>query len=100
MEKVLSNNPILPSFYVRSAKDNMPYYVTLRPSKKLHDLVLNDYARVQNEEDIQRLAIDYPFPEHSRFPGPLFRSLIVDIEATKTSALVIYGESAACSYQM
>ncbi|KAL8671714.1 MAG: hypothetical protein Q9168_003785 [Polycauliona sp. 1 TL-2023] len=89
LEKALSNNPLLVSFYVLDQHRN-PHYVTLKPSRKLWDLCLLDYGTVEKIEDVQQLAIDYPMKEHARVPGPLFRCLIVHVAETRSAAMVMY----------
>jgi len=91
LEKALSNNPLLISFYVLDQYQN-PHYVTLKPSDKILGLCLLDYGSVKTTADVQQLAIDYPFRDHAKAPGPLFRSLIVHVEETKSAAMVMYGE--------
>ena len=91
LTKALSNNPLLASFYVLDQHQN-PHYVTLRTSDKLWDLCLLDHGSVKTAADVQQLAINYPFRDHAKAPGPLFRCLILDVEETKSAAMVMYGE--------
>ncbi|KAL8797277.1 MAG: hypothetical protein Q9195_000430 [Heterodermia aff. obscurata] len=89
LEKALSNNPLLVSFYILDRDEN-PHYVSLNPSGKLWDLCLLDHGSVKTSADVQQLAIDYPFRDHATAPGPLFRCLIVHVEETKSAAMVMY----------
>ncbi|KAL8646254.1 MAG: hypothetical protein Q9226_006947 [Calogaya cf. arnoldii] len=89
LEKALSNNPLLVSFYVLDQHEN-PHYVTLKPSRRLWDLCLLDYGTVKTSADVQQLAINYPMKDHARAPGPLFRCLIIHVEETKSAAMVMY----------
>ncbi|KAF4983472.1 hypothetical protein FZEAL_1201 [Fusarium zealandicum] len=89
LEKALANNPLLTSFYVVDGNKN-PYYITLKPTSKLWDMCLLDHGSVKTAADVQQLAIDYPFPEHSRAPGPLFHCLIIHVEETNSAAMVMY----------
>lgn len=92
LEKALSNNPLLVSFYVLDQHLN-PHYITLKPSSRLWDLCLLDHGSVKTTTDVQELAINYPFKDHARAPGPLFRCLIIHIEESNSAAMVMYGES-------
>ncbi|KAL8961911.1 MAG: hypothetical protein Q9193_001606 [Seirophora villosa] len=89
LEKALSNNPLLVSFYVLDQHLN-PHYITLKPSSKLWDLCLLDHGSVKTTTDVQGLAINYPFKDHARAPGPLFRCLIIHIEESNSAAMVMY----------
>ncbi|KAL8892032.1 MAG: hypothetical protein Q9215_001034 [Flavoplaca cf. flavocitrina] len=89
LEKALSNNPLLVSFYVLDRHQN-PHYVTLKPSSRLWDLCLLDHGALKTSADVQQLAIDYPMKDHARAPGPLFRCLIVHVEELGSAALVMY----------
>jgi len=91
LEKALRNNSLLISFYVLDQHHN-PYYVTLKLSDKLLGLCLLDHGSVKTTADVQQLAVDYPFRDHARAPGPLFRCLIVHVEETKSAAMVMYGK--------
>lgn len=91
LEKALSNNPLLVSFYVLDQHQN-PHYVTLKPSRRIWDLCLLDHGTVKTSADVQQLAINYPMKDHARAPGPLFRCLIVDVEESRSAAMVMYGE--------
>ena len=66
--------------------------MTLRTSGKLWDLCLLDHGSVKTLVDVQQLAINYPFGDHAKAPGPLFRCIIVYVEETKSAAMVMYGE--------
>ena len=96
LEKALSNNPLLVSFYVLDQHQN-PHYVTLKPSSRTWDLCLLDHGSLKTSADVQQLAIDYPMKDHARAPGPLFRCLIVHVEETGSAAMVMYGESSDIS---
>ncbi|KAL8970633.1 MAG: hypothetical protein Q9197_003714 [Variospora fuerteventurae] len=89
LEKALSNNPLLVSFYVLDQHRN-PHYVIVKPSDRLWELCLLNYASVKTSAEVQELAINYPRPDHARAPGPLFRCLIVDIEDCESAAMVMY----------
>jgi len=91
LEKALSKNPLLISFYVLDQHQN-PHYVTFKPSDKLLGLCVLDHGSVKTAADVQQLAIDYPCRDHAKAPGPLFRCLIVYVEETKSAAMVMYGE--------
>lgn len=91
LEKALGNNPLLVSFYVLDQYQN-PHYVTLKPSSKLWDLCILDHGSVKTSVDVQQLAIQYPYREHARAPGPLFRCLVVHVEENKSAAMIMYGE--------
>lgn len=88
--KTLTNHPILTSFYVYDSVKKA-YYVTIKPSPQLWSLCLTDHGRVKTREEVQQLAIEYPFPEHACEPGPLFRCLLVELEETGACAIVFYG---------
>lgn len=88
--KTLENHPILTSFYVYDGA-RKAYYVTVKPSPQLWSACLIDHGRVQTRQEVQQLAIDYPFREHATEPGPLFRCLLVDVEDTGACAMVFYG---------
>ncbi|KAL8653565.1 MAG: hypothetical protein Q9210_002019 [Variospora velana] len=89
LEKALSNNPLLVSFYVLDQHQN-PHYVILKPSDRLWELCLLDYGSVKTSADVQELAMNYPRSDHARAPGPLFRCLIVVIEECESAAMVMY----------
>ncbi|CAO1598074.1 hypothetical protein XANCAGTX0491_001847 [Xanthoria calcicola] len=89
LEKALSNNPLLVSFYVLDKHQN-PHYVTLKPTRKLWDLCLLDHGTVKTAADVQQVAIDYPMKDHARAPGPLFRCLILHVEESRSAAMVMY----------
>lgn len=65
----------------------------MKPSKKLWDLCIVEYQSVKMTADVQHLAIRYPFYEHAKFPGPLFRCIVVHVEETNSAAMVMYRES-------
>jgi hypothetical protein len=73
-------------------KHKSSHFVTLNSSAKLWDLCILDHGTVSTSKDVQQLAMEYPYPEHSCRPGPLFRCLIMHVEETKSAAMVMYGQ--------
>lgn len=65
----------------------------MKPQKKLYDHILHEGGSVANVAELQQRALNYPHPEHSLFPGPLFHAMLYNIEDTKSAGLVYYGNS-------
>ncbi|KAJ4293617.1 hypothetical protein N0V90_008901 [Kalmusia sp. IMI 367209] len=85
----LKNNPIWTSFYVHG-EDKSPFYITMKPKRKLYDHCLIESGSVANVAELQHIAVNYPYPEHSVFPGPLFHALIYNIEDIQSAGFVLY----------
>lgn len=93
-ETLLKNNPMLPSFLVWNQKafdSELALHVTLKPSQKLMDIVIEDAGSVKTVEELKNIALKYPFPKHATFPGPLIRMLLYDVEETKSCGFVVNG---------
>lgn len=92
MIATLANNTMFTSFCIHG-NSGRPYYVTMKPQKKLYDHILHEGGSVANVAELQQRALNYPHPEHSLFPGPLFHAMLYNIEDTKSAGLVYYGNS-------
>lgn len=96
---VLRANPLLPSFLVWDERasefsaDNHALHVTLKPSEKLFDQVLQDGGSVEKVEDLIHLAWNHPHPEWTLCPGILFRVLLFKVETTKSVGFVVSGKA-------
>jgi len=91
MERMLSNHPMLTSFLVSDSKKT-PYYVTIKQQQKLWDMCLVHHPKVNSLADVQQLAVRYPHTEKARVGGPLFHCILMDVEETKSAAMVMYGK--------
>ncbi|KAF1967257.1 acetyl-CoA synthetase-like protein [Bimuria novae-zelandiae CBS 107.79] len=85
----LANNSLFASFCVHGSNGQL-FYITMKPQKKLYDQILIEEGSIANVAELQRLAMEYPHPKHSTFPGPLFHALIYYIEDIKSAGLVYY----------
>ncbi|KHN94310.1 AMP-dependent synthetase/ligase [Metarhizium album ARSEF 1941] len=85
----LANNPILTSFYAGYPAQHGAY-VTVRPSPKLWEQCISTEAPVKSCADLATLALEYPYKDHARLPGPLFHALLVYVEEAKSAAIVYY----------
>jgi hypothetical protein len=86
----------MPSFLVwdeEALGSDLALHVTLRPSQKLMDTVIEDAGSVKTTEDLKNMPFKYPYPMHARFPGPLIRFLLYEIEDTKKCGFLINGKS-------
>jgi hypothetical protein len=66
-------------------------YVMVR-SEKFFDQCILDYKTVATRDDLRSITMDYPFPDHTLLPGPLFRALIVFVEETNSAAIITNSE--------
>jgi hypothetical protein len=87
-------NPLAPSFLVwdkEALGSELALHVTMKAGQKLMDAVVHDAGSVKTVEDLKNVAFKYPHPDHSRFPGPLIRFLLFDIEENGSCGFVFNG---------
>jgi hypothetical protein len=90
----LKNNPMYASFFVwdkEALESNGSLHVTMKPTKKLFDQVIEDGGVLKTLDDLKALALKYPQPRHATFPGPMFRALIYHVEEINSSAVLFNG---------
>ena len=85
----LEQSPLWPSFYVLG-DNGSPFYVTMRPQKKLYDHCLTLCGSIPTLADLQQVAIQYPKREHSTYPGLLFHARLYHVEELNSAAFVMY----------
>ena len=85
----LEQSPLWPSFYVLG-DNGSPFYVTLKPQKKLYDHCLTLCGSIPTLADLQQVAIQYPHREHSTYPGLLFHARLYHVEELGSAAFVMY----------
>lgn len=85
----LRQSPLWPSFYVRG-NDGTPFYITLKPQRKLYDQCLTVCGSIPTLADLQQTAISYPHAEHATYPGLLFHALLYHVEELNSAAFVMY----------
>lgn len=85
----LEQSPLWPSFYVLG-ENGSPFYVTMKPQKKLYDHCLTVCGALPTLADLQQVAIQYPHREHSTYPGLLFHARLYHIEELGCAAFVMY----------
>lgn len=56
------------------------------------DQCITDYGKIKSLDDLKKMALKYPCPDHAMFPGPLYRALIVEVEETQSAAFIFNGE--------
>ncbi|KAA8649573.1 hypothetical protein EYZ11_005808 [Aspergillus tanneri] len=89
LEKALCVHPLLRSFIVLDEQVvDRALHVTIKPSKKILDQCIVDYGVVDGLDDVRKLTFDFPQMHRPRFPGPLFRGLIVFVKETNSAALI------------
>jgi hypothetical protein len=54
--------------------------------------VIEEAGSVKTAEDLKAVAFKYPYPMHARYPGPLIRFLLYEIEDTKNCGFLINGK--------
>ncbi|KAJ5985641.1 Nonribosomal peptide synthetases (NRPS) [Penicillium canescens] len=89
LEKVLYVHPILRSFIVadQQAADRA-LHVTIKSCKSVLDQCIVDYGDVDSVNDLRKLTLDFPQEHRPRFPGLLYRGLIVFVRETNSAALI------------
>jgi hypothetical protein len=85
----LSQSPLWTSFYVLG-EDGAPFYVTMKPQKKLYDHCMTLGGSVRDLAELQHKAIRYPHPEHATHGGLLFHALLYHVEELNSAAFVMY----------
>jgi acyl-CoA synthetase (AMP-forming)/AMP-acid ligase II len=85
----LEQSPLWPSFYVLG-DNGSPFYVTMKPQKKLYDHCLTLCGSIPTLADLQQVAIQYPHREHSTYPGLLFHARLYHVEELGSAAFVMY----------
>jgi hypothetical protein len=70
----------------------------IRPTKEYLDHCIQDYGTVDNLDDVQFLTKNYPFQDHAKLPGPLFRALIVFVRKTNSAAVITNCKGACSAY--
>ncbi|KAG2413222.1 hypothetical protein HFD88_002411 [Aspergillus terreus] len=86
----IKNNLLLLSFMIVDPElidPELGLYAMIRPEAILDQCVL-DYGAVDTLEDARKLNMDYPFPDHTLLPGPLFRALVVFVQESQSAALI------------
>ncbi|KAM0350982.1 hypothetical protein ACHAPU_002760 [Fusarium lateritium] len=89
LQKTLPYHPVLTSFVIADT-DNKPYYVTLKAHEHLWDRCMLDFGSVDTIEQVQQLAVNFPRPDLSTMPGPLFSCLLIHVKETDSAAMIIY----------
>lgn len=72
-------------------------YAIIRPEAILDQCVL-EYGAVDTLDDARRLNMNYPFPDHTLLPGPLFRALVFFVQETQSAALIT-NSGCLCLYR-
>lgn len=85
----LSQSPLWTSFYVLG-EDGAPFYITMKPQRKLFDHCVTFGGAVKDLAELQHKAIRYPHPEHATHPGLLFHALLYHVEELNSAAFVMY----------
>lgn len=85
----LQQSPLWTSFYVLG-EDGAPFYITMKPQRKLYDHCVTFGGSVRNLAELQHKAIRYPHPEHATHPGLLFHALLYHVEELDSAAFVMY----------
>jgi acyl-CoA synthetase (AMP-forming)/AMP-acid ligase II len=85
----LEQSPLWPSFYVLG-DNGSPFYVTMKPQKKLYDYCLTVCGSIPTLADLQQVAIQYPHREHATYPGILFHARLYHVEELGCAAFVMY----------
>ena len=85
----LEQSPLWPSFYVLG-DNGSPFYVTMKPQKKLYDHCLTVCGSIPTLADLQQVAIQYPHREHATYPGLLFHARLYHVEELGCAAFVMY----------
>jgi len=85
----LGQSPLWPSFYVLG-DNGSPFYITIKPQKKLYDHCLTDCGSIPTLADLQQVAIQYPQREHSTYPDLLFHARLYHVEELGCAAFVMY----------
>jgi acyl-CoA synthetase (AMP-forming)/AMP-acid ligase II len=85
----LEQSPLWPSFCVLG-DNGSPFYVTMKPQKKLYHHCLTLCGSIPTLADLQQVAIQYPHKEHSTYPGLLFHARIYHVEELDSAAFVMY----------
>jgi hypothetical protein len=85
----LEHSPLWPSFYVLG-DNGSPFYVTMKPQKKLYDHCLTLCGSIPTLADLQQVAIQYPNREHSTYPSLLFHARLYHVEELDSAAFVMY----------
>ncbi|KAF5664959.1 long chain fatty acid ligase [Fusarium heterosporum] len=89
LQKTLPYHSILTSFVITN-NDSKAYFVTLKGHDRLWDRCLLDVESVDTIEQVQQLAVNFPRPDLSTMPGPLFSCLLVHVKETDSAAMIMY----------
>jgi len=92
LEATLSRNRILASFLIwdrQALTSDVALHVVIRHHRKHLDLCILDHGKIKTLNDLNTLAMSYPFPGHATVPGPLIRALLVHVEETNSAAMLI-----------
>ena len=85
----LRQSPLWTSFYVLG-EDGAPFYITMKPQRKLYDHCVTFGGSVRNLAELQYKAVRYPHPEHATYPGLMFHALLYHVEELQSAAFVMY----------
>jgi hypothetical protein len=64
----------------------------MKDNQKFFDQCFTDGGRLETLKDLQHLAMNYPHPEHSTAPDPLFHALLYYVEEIKSAAFLVYDK--------
>ncbi|KAJ5677318.1 uncharacterized protein N7477_002951 [Penicillium maclennaniae] len=95
LEKTLLMHPMMLSYVVmddKSLSKELGLYVTLRHSSKVLEKCILDIESVDTLQELRTIAMDYPFKDHAKLPGPLFRCLIIFVRETSSAAVITNSE--------
>lgn len=95
IEAALVVNPVLLSFVVVNTGrlgPDLGLYVSLRQTRNVLDWCIEDYGIVNTLDEVRLLTMNYPYSDHIKLPGPLFRTLLVFVRETRSAAAITNSE--------
>jgi len=94
LEETLLKHPIMRSYLIVNDEvlgKELGLYVIMRQNKRLLEQCILNYGTVDTLEELRSVTMNYPFKDHAKLPGPLFRCLVVFVRETNSAALVTNG---------
>lgn len=95
IEAALVVNPVLLSFVVVNTGrlgPDLGLYVSLRHTRNVLDWCIEDYGTVDTLDEVRLLTMNYPYSDHTKLPGPLFRTLLVFVRETRSAVAITNSE--------
>jgi hypothetical protein len=92
LEAMLANNPILLSFIVINPDligSNLGLYASVRQTPEILSRCIQVEGSVDTLNEVRAKTMNYPYHDHTRLPGPLFRALILSVRENNSTVAIV-----------